>query len=38
MIAIVNNRIEGTRITVWDMYLYLEHGASIDEIAAGCIV
>jgi uncharacterized protein (DUF433 family) len=29
---IVNNRIEGTRITVWDVYLYLEHGSSVAEI------
>lgn len=30
--AIVNNRIEGTRITVWDVYLYLEHGCTVGEI------
>jgi uncharacterized protein (DUF433 family) len=34
--AIVNNRIEGTRITVWDVYHYLESGhwttAQIAEI------
>lgn len=29
---IINNRIEGTRITVWDVYLYLEHGCSVAEI------
>jgi uncharacterized protein (DUF433 family) len=32
MASIVNNRIDGTRITVWDVYLYLEHGCSIAEI------
>ena len=30
--AIVKDRIEGTRITVWDVYLYLEHGCSVEEI------
>lgn len=30
--AIVNNRIEGTRITVWDVLHYLEHGRSVGEI------
>lgn len=30
--AIVKNRIEGTRITVWDVFLYSEHGCSVDEI------
>jgi uncharacterized protein (DUF433 family) len=32
MSRIVNNRIEGTRITVWDVYLYVENGCSIEEI------
>jgi uncharacterized protein (DUF433 family) len=31
---IVNNRIEGTRITVWDILHYLESGWSHPEIAA----
>ncbi len=31
---IVNNRIAGTRITVWDVLHYLEHGWSWPEIAA----
>ncbi len=30
--AIVNNRIAGTRITVYDIYYYMEHGRSIEEI------
>jgi len=30
--AIVNNRIEGTRITVWDVLHYLENGRSVAEI------
>jgi len=30
---IVNNRIAGTRITVWDVLHYLEHGWSCPEIA-----
>jgi uncharacterized protein (DUF433 family) len=30
--AIVNDRVEGTRITVWDVFLYSEHGCSVDEI------
>ena len=30
---IVNNRIAGTRITVWDVLHYLEHGRSPEEIA-----
>ena len=31
---IVNNRIAGTRITVWDVLHYLETGLSRPEIAA----
>jgi uncharacterized protein (DUF433 family) len=31
--AIVNNRIAGTRITVWDVVHYLEAGRSADYIA-----
>lgn len=31
---IVNNRIVGTRITVWDVLHYLETGWSCPEIAA----
>ncbi len=31
--AIVNNRIAGTRITVWDVLHYLEHQRTPDEIA-----
>lgn len=31
---IVNNRIEGTRISVWDVLHYLEAGWSHSEIAA----
>jgi uncharacterized protein (DUF433 family) len=31
---IVNNRIEGTRITVWDVLHYLEAGWSQPDIAA----
>lgn len=31
--AIENNRIAGTRITVWDVLHYLEAGRSYDEIA-----
>src|SRR5262245_9543701 len=30
---IVNNRIAGTRITVWDVLHYLEHGRSPEYIA-----
>lgn len=30
--AIVKNRIEGTRITVWDVYHYLENGCTVEEI------
>jgi uncharacterized protein (DUF433 family) len=34
MPAVVNNRIEGTRITVWTVYHYLEGGDwTIDQIA-----
>jgi uncharacterized protein (DUF433 family) len=33
MPGIVNNRIEGTRITVWDITHYLEHGRTPAEIA-----
>lgn len=29
---IVNNRIEGTRITVWDVLHYLENGRTNEEI------
>ena len=31
--GILNDRISGTRITVWDVYLYLEAGCPVDEIA-----
>lgn len=31
--AIVNNRVQGTRITVWDVYHYLEGGWSVPRIA-----
>ncbi|HEX5273135.1 MAG TPA: DUF433 domain-containing protein [Gemmataceae bacterium] len=31
--TIVNHRIAGTRITVWDVYHYLEHGRSPEQIA-----
>ncbi len=31
--TIVNNRIAGTRITVWDVPHYLEHGRSPEYIA-----
>src|SRR5262245_5955851 len=31
--AIINNRIAGTRITVWDIVYYLERGRSAQEIA-----
>lgn len=30
---IVENRIAGTRITVWDVLHHLEHGWSIEDIA-----
>lgn len=30
--TIVNNRIDGTRITVWDVLHYLEHGCTAAEI------
>lgn len=30
--AIVNNRISGTRVTVWDVLHYLEHGCTPAEI------
>ncbi len=32
--AIVNNRVAGTRITVWDVVHYRENGRSPEEIAA----
>jgi uncharacterized protein (DUF433 family) len=31
--GVVNDRIVGTRITVWDVYLYVEAGCPVDEIA-----
>jgi uncharacterized protein (DUF433 family) len=31
--GILNDRLVGTRITVWDVYLYLEAGCRPDEIA-----
>jgi uncharacterized protein (DUF433 family) len=31
--AIVNNRIAGTRITVYDVYYYLDRGCPPEEIA-----
>ena len=31
--GIVNDRIAGTRITVWDVYLYLQAGWPLEEIA-----
>ncbi|HUG90487.1 MAG TPA: DUF433 domain-containing protein [Planctomycetaceae bacterium] len=31
--GILNDRIAGTRITVWDVYLYLEAGCPVGEIA-----
>jgi uncharacterized protein (DUF433 family) len=30
--AITNNRIDGTRITVWDVLHYLENGCTAEEI------
>ena len=33
MVGIVNNRIAGTRVTIWDVVHYLERGRSRDEIA-----
>ena len=32
-VAIVNNRIDGTRITVWDIVHYLEKGRTPERIA-----
>jgi uncharacterized protein (DUF433 family) len=32
MASIINNRIDGSRITVWDVYLYTEHGWSDEQI------
>lgn len=29
---VIDNRIDGARITVWDVYLYLEYGCSVAEI------
>lgn len=29
---VINNRIDGTRITVWDVYLYLQHDWTDEQI------
>ena len=30
--SIVNGRIDGTRITVWDVFMYVDEGCSTEEI------
>lgn len=32
--TIVNDRVDGTRITVWDVFMYLDEGWSAEQIAA----